>query len=352
MRLPNWVGDTVLATPALRALRRRFPRAALAVAGGAHLTSLLGGGDLFDESAALARGASRAERRANVRALAALHADLAVILPHSFRSAWEVFRAGVPSRAGYRREGRGWLLTESLRPHRIEGRIVPVPMVFQYLELVALLGASGDGAGPALPVSDGARGAAERELLRLGHRAGERLIALNPGASFGPSKVWPIAYLAEVADALQREAGTRAIILCGPGEEGLARELRSRMTTPPLDMAGAPLPLDTTKAVLERAALLITTDTGPRHIAVAVGTPALVLMGPTDPRYTHSHLGPSLVLRRDVPCGPCHLKVCPLDHRCMREILPADVLLAARHLLERCAAKPERVPAERPADRA
>lgn len=324
----------MLATPALRALRIGFPGARLIVAGGAHLIRLLDGGTLFDESIALGRAAGRA----NARALAAAGADLAVVLPHSFRSAWEIYRAGVPRRVGYRRECRGWLLTDGLVPHRVEGRIVPVPMVFQYLELVALLGCAADGDPPRLPLPEAANAAAARELERLGWDGRANLIAVNPGASFGPSKVWPVEYHAEVADTLQREPGTRVLILCGPGEEPLARELEARMKTQPLTTAGAVLSLDVAKAVLARASLLITTDTGPRHIAVAVGTPALVLMGPTDPRYTHSHLGPSIVLRREVPCGPCHLKVCPLDHRCMREIVPGEVVRGAQYLLEKCRA--------------
>ena len=107
------------------------------------------------------------------------------------------------------------------------------------------------------------------------------------------------------------------------------------MKTTPVNTADRVVPLDEAKALLERADLVITTDTGPRHMAVAVGTPTVVLMGPTDPRYTNSHLGPTIVLRRDVPCGPCHLKVCPLDHACMRRITPDDVMAAGHELLRR-----------------
>ena len=103
--------------------------------------------------------------------------------------------------------------------------------------------------------------------------------------------------------------------------------------TAPINTAEEVLPLDQAKLALERAELLITTDTGPRHIAIAVGTPAVVLMGSTDPRYTNSHLGPTIVLRRDVPCGPCHLKICPIDHRCMTGIPPSEVIEAGERLL-------------------
>lgn len=328
--LPTWVGDAVLVTPAIRALRRRFPDAELWLFGRGNLFPLLDGGGLFDGAVATAKGPGRV--RANVAAIRAIGADLAVIFPHSFRTAWEVFRAGIRHRLGYRREGRGVLLTQSLSPHRSRGRIVPVPMVYQYLELVSVLGAEGDGQGPELPVPEAVSEQATRHLSELGLEDGERLLALNPGAAFGPSKIWPLDYLARVADHF-REDGARVLILCGPGEEALARELAAKMERDVWTTADHVLPLDVTKGVLQRADLLITTDAGPRHIARAVGTPALVLMGPTDPRYTDSHLGATIVLRRDVPCGPCHLKVCPLDHRCLRSILPPEVITAAEHLL-------------------
>jgi heptosyltransferase-2 len=207
-------------------------------------------------------------------------------------------------------------------------------MVYQYLELVATLGAVGDGLGPRLAIPDEVRAGAEEDLRRLGVEDDERLIALNPGASFGESKIWPVESLARVGDHYARKPGVRVVILCGPGEEELARSLERAMTETPVNTAGAIVPLDRSKAVIQRAELLITTDTGPRHIAVSVGTPTVVLMGPTDPRYTNSHLERTIVLRRDVPCGPCHLKVCPLDHRCMTLITPDDVIEAGDRLLE------------------
>ena len=328
--LPTWVGDTVMATPALRALRRAAPDAELVVFGRPLLFGLLEGGDLFDRAVANHKGKGRV--RANVAALREIGADLAVILPHSFRTAWEVFRAGIPRRVGYRREGRGWMLTESIAPHRVRGKIVPVPMVFQYLELVALLGAVPDGDGPKLPVSEELRARGDAALRELGVDDTDRLIVLNPGASFGPSKIWPVEYLSEVADHFMRE-GAKVLILCGPGEEELGATIAELCEGPVIDTGRAVLPLDITKPVLARANLMITTDAGPRHVSVSQGTPTIVLMGPTDPRYTDSHLGESVVLRRDVPCGPCHLKVCPLDHRCLREIRPAEVIEWSERLI-------------------
>lgn len=323
-RLPNWVGDAVMVTPALRALRRAYPEAHFTVHCRPPLVQLLEGSGLFDEWIPVAKK-GRGSARANSRALAAVGADLAFVFPHSFRTAWEVYRAGVPIRMGYAREMRSWLLTHALPPHRHGRKIFPVPMVLQYLELVALVGAQGDGRGPELGIPEPVRQAGEQALIDLGVTAADRLVAFNPGASFGPSKIWPVEYVAEAADQFQ-DRGYRALILCGPGEETLANEIAAAMRTQPINTASQMLPLDQLKVALQRSDLVVTTDTGPRHLAVAMGTPTICLMGSTDHRYTNSHLGNSMILRRDVPCGPCHLKVCPIDHKCMRQILPREVV--------------------------
>ncbi|MFQ5653845.1 MAG: glycosyltransferase family 9 protein, partial [Planctomycetota bacterium] len=143
----------------------------------------------------------------------------------------------------------------------------------------------------------------------------------------------PVELLARAADLIEEREGLLGLILCGPGEESLARDLEAKRCEETPSTAAAPLPLDLLKVALERAEFLITTDTGPRHIATALGTPVVVLMGPTDPRYSASNLERTVVLRRDVPCGPCHRKACPFDHhRCLREIPPEEVAEAASRL--------------------
>lgn len=374
VRLPTWVGDAVMAVPALRALRRRFPAARIALLGGSHLEHLLAGARVHDEYLALPRG--RVGARAVIELLRPLCADLAVVLPHSFRAAWETLRAGIPVRVGYAREWRRPLLTHSLAPHRRREKIacgtrlklialaglgrlsrsawlsavrrrppvlaerrraediVPVPMVAQYLELVSVLGATADGQGPRLTVSAGARAVGEAAFATLGVGADAALLAINAGASFGGSKVYPLPQLARAVDALCESTGMRPLLLCGPGEESLAAQLEALLTTPAYSTARALLGLDAIQWAIARSRLLITTDTGPWHIANALGTPSVVLMGPTDPRYTASHLRHSIVLRELVPCGPCHLKTCPFDHhRCMTGIAPEHVVEAGHALL-------------------
>jgi len=331
VRLPNWLGDGVMAVPALRALRRRFPAAEICLLGRRLFEELLADSELHQRFLPLAGGPGKAA--ADLRGVRDLAPDFALILPHSFRSAVAPWRARVPVRIGYAREGRARLLTHALSPHHQGSAIAPVPMQYQYLELAAVLGAEGTPEDGGLGIGEAALAGADAWLSERGIGPGDAPLALNPGASFGPSKVYPPELLAEAAVRARRAGLGPLIVLCGPGEESLAREVAERIGPPVASAADAPPPLGVLKGILARSRALITTDAGPRHLATALGVPTVVLMGPTDPRFTAARLERTAILRRDVPCGPCHRKVCPLDHRCLREITPAEVVGALSDLL-------------------
>jgi len=331
VRCPNWVGDVVMATPALRALAERFPGAELTVGVRASQHGLLRGLSSIGEMVAEDRSSGLWE---SARALRQRRFDLAVILPNSLRTALAAWLARVPERIGYALNGRRWTLTRSIRPERQGRRRRPVPMPIYYLELVRLVGCERDDPRPELAVTAEEAERAEAVFNRWGLRDGDRLIGINPGASFGSSKLWYPERFAAVADAFSRQ-GRRVVLLVGPGEEPLAREIERAAAERLINTASDVLPLDLLKPVIRRLELLVTNDTGPRHIAVAFDVPAVVLMGPTDPRYTAYCLDRTRVIRFDVPCGPCHLKRCPLDHRCMKAITPDHVLAAAGEIQAR-----------------
>ena len=335
VRLPNWLGDGVMAVPALRALRRRFPVAEFVLFGRGVFEPLLSESGLYDRF--LPRGGKSSETDA-VTALRDLDADLAIIFPHSFRSALEPWRAAIPMRIGYAREGRTRLLSHSISVHRRGRDIAPVPMHYQYLELVGICGATGTPMDGDLAAGPEAEERADEWLALRGIDRRTRPLGLNPGASFGPSKIYPPELLAAAADRAVRAGHGPLLILCGPGEEGLAREVEDALQSPCASAADDPPPLDVLKGILLRLSALVTTDSGPRHLATALGVPTVVVMGPTDPRFTAARLERSAILRRDVPCGPCHERFCPLDHRCMREIAPDDVAAALDQLLATVAA--------------
>jgi heptosyltransferase-2 len=324
---PNWLGDAVMCTPALRAIKRRFPQSTLAVAGQPAICALLDG----------LPWVGRLHPLPSLRGLFSLLSaswtvnedaqDLAVVFPHSFRAALLARLARAKRRVGYNRDNRSWLLTDAPEPHRENGVVTPVYMAHEYLELVAPLGCADDGLGLEL-AADPAERAAVRERL-----AGDGpLVALAPGAAFGPAKRWPAERFAAVADALAARRGARCVLLTGPGEEETRAAVLAAVKRPLLEFPGGGIAR--LKAVLAEADLLIGNDSGPRHIAIAFGRPVICVMGPTSPRYTDSPWEKGRLLRVDVDCGPCQKPICSTDHRCMTRIAADAVVEAALPFLQ------------------
>ena len=341
IRAPNWVGDLVMATSGFRDLRRGFPGARIAVIVPRSRAGVLAGADHHDELI-IEPGRSLAAAVRLGRELGRRRFDLALIYPNSLRSAVAPFVARVPERIGYRGEFRRWLLTRSIpepeyrgRPEGPGPRRLPEPMVHRYAAILAAAGVKAGEGRPELAVSEACEERARLRRAELGIAPGERLVGLNPGASFGASKLWPVERFARAADLITARTGLRTILFVGPGEEEIARRIAELSRSGPISTASAPLDLDLLKPFVRDLALLITTDTGPRQYAVAFQVPVVAVMGPTHPGYSAAHLDETEVIRRDVPCGPCHLKVCPLDHRCMTLIEPEEVAEKALGLLEK-----------------
>jgi len=259
--------------------------------------------------------------------------DLAVVLPNSFSSALMVFLAGIGRRVGYSREGRGLMLTDPLIPIHDGSAIVPVPMVEYYLRIADSLRCPRVTITPELSVSPVARQTGEDILKRIGVDENRMTIAMVPGAAYGSSKCWKPEYFAQVADHLIEKYTCNVLIVPGPEEIDIAREIAARMQNKPCVLADPIVPLDILMAVIQCSSLVITNDTGPRHFAVAFNKPVVVIMGPTDPRYTNLNLEKTIVLRENLDCSPCHLKVCPRDHCCMTAITPDRVIEASESFL-------------------
>jgi heptosyltransferase-2 len=213
-------------------------------------------------------------------------------------------------------------------------------MTDYYLALARHLGAEVTDERPELRTTPDGEEEALRLLAAGGWREGEGLAGLGVGSSFGPSKLWTPEAFAAVGDALA-ERGMRPVLLFGPGEEPVARAVVERMKARPAVDAGSALGLAAIKSLVRRLRVLVTTDTGPRHLAVAFGVPAVVIMGPTDPAYTAAHLDRTVVLREEVDCAPyrwpCHEKDCPLEgsrrHQCMERIPASRAVEAALRLI-------------------
>lgn len=317
-----------MCTPALRALAREFPAARLTVAARSSGCDLLAGLPWITDTLPLPAKLGLADMRRAAQQLGG-RPDIAVIFPHSFRAALLARVVGAPQRVGYARGGRALLLTHRVPPHREGGRITPIYMADEYLGLARAVGGQDDGLGLELAVSPEAD-AAVRAALPEGDGP---VVAVCPGAAFGPSKCWPAERYAAVADALHAEHGARCMLLTGPGEEETRAAVLRAAKAPLIDVQGAKPSLAKLKAAIAAADLLIGNDSGPRHIAIAFQRPVICVMGPTSPRYTTSPYERGAVLRVDVPCGPCQKPICATDHRCMTAITPEQVVAAARSWL-------------------
>lgn len=333
VRLPNPLGDAVMATPALRALRAALPGTRITWAGGGTpqqaLEALPWRDDVLSLAGQLVKGARAPVRAA--RQLRRLGADAILLLPNSFSSALAARLAGIPTRVGTPLQRRGLLLTHKLSlPLGKDGRLAPRSMRAHYLDLVLPFGAQDDGQGTRVTVTPFD---AERAALRLsGVPAGALLVGVNPGAAFGPSKLYPPALLGQALKLLRARTGALPLILCGPGEEALAREVAAAAGEGCLCTAEDPPDVGTLKGLLARCRVLLTTDAGPRHLAEALGVPTVVWVGPTDPRWGEG--GRSTVLRVEgLSCLACHLPVCPIDHPCMQKLLPERIAESAERAL-------------------
>jgi heptosyltransferase-2 len=343
VRLPNPAGDVVLSTPVLRALRAALPESRITWAGRpaglALLDGLLERDDVFPLVGPFAGGGLAPWRTG--RAWRRLGADAVLCLPNSWSSALAARASGAAVRVGYARRGRGFLLTHRLlQPRDADDRLHPEPMGERYLRLAAVFGAVSDGRPARLSTTPEGERLAEARLRRAG-RAGP-FVAASPGAAFGPSKVYPPRLLAEAVARIASESGLTPLVLCGPGEEALAADVARRLPAGTVSTHDDPARWPETKSLLSRCALLVTPDAGPRHVAAALGVPAVVVMGPTHPGWTRGDEHVVTVVRReDLPCLACHRKRCPVPgHPCMETLDPAEVARAGTLRLARRPAGP------------
>jgi heptosyltransferase-2 len=262
-------------------------------------------------------------------------------MPNSFRSALIARLAGADSIAGYARDARGWLLTQKLAPRRLpDGRYMPVPAVDYYIALAEMLGAHCASRDLALPLEPQHEAAAEIILAECGSDRARPIVMLNPGASFGTSKMWSAEKYAALADMLIERRGARIIVNAAPAERPIARwVVRAMRNAPAVSFAGRDNSLGLLKALLRRCDLLVTNDTGARHLAAAAGISVVTVFGSTDPEWSRIDYPRERIVRVDVECSPCQLKLCPLPagpdyHKCLERVSPEMVLAAAEELLD------------------
>jgi heptosyltransferase-2 len=299
---PNWLGDAIMALPAIRDVRRHFSGQPLAVAARSSIAPVFRAVPGIDRIIVLERG----------RASSQLHGDVGILLPNSFRSAWMLKKAGVKERWGYRTDFRRPLLTRSVRK---PGGRVSFPEY--YANLVRQLGIETGPLTAQLKVPEATSAAALSVLQQRGWQPGRPLVGIAPGAAFGHARRWPPKRYAELAARLI-DAGVTCVILGRSDDRDAARDIGG------IDLIGQ-TDLMMLMGVVSHCHVVVANDSGAMHLAGVLGVPVVGIWGPTDERRSapvtpYNDARTVAVMSESVFCRPCFLADCPIDHRCMTRI--------------------------------
>jgi heptosyltransferase-2 len=348
IRPPNWLGDAVLALPAMVALRHHFKDASITIAATSAVAALFREDTGVNPDAVLVL--PKPEKDA-VRAIADGKFELGILFPNSFHSAWQLRRAGVPQRWGYSNIPRGWVLTRkalrsshrALRTHLRQGFGGQAPHSARqhhadfYKNLVRGLGIPCDDDAPHITTSPQALNQAQKQI-GLDSLDAARIITLAPGAAYGQAKQWPPTRVAELVARLIRDRDVVCVLVGATHDREAGRTIESWLRAnaaevlPRVKNLIGQTDLGTLVAITSSSRVCVTNDSGVMHVAAATGRPVVAMFGPTDERVTRP-LGRGDVLTADVFCRPCHLRDCPIDHRCMKRITVDQVFAAvSRHL--------------------
>ena len=328
IRATNWVGDAIMALPAIRAVRQQQPYARISILARPYVADIYRDQHVCDELIAydpkgIHRGWSGREKL--ISELRARRFHVALLLQNAFDAAWLAWRARIPERIGYARDARGLLLTKSI-PVPKAGEIPPHEK-FYYLELVRRAGwldQLHDEPHVHLEVPGVARRRALQTLLDAGARPHAVRIAIGAGASYGSAKCWPPDCFARALNALLARHDADVVFFGTPGETRVSSAIASELQRPSVNLTGktsiADLP-----ALLSQCHLFLGNDSGAMHVAAAVGLSVVAIFGPTDPDGTSPITPRATIVQQKPYCSPCFLRRCPTDHRCMTAVTPAMV---------------------------
>lgn len=335
VRMPNWLGDLVMATPVLADLRTKFPEANITVMCQANVAGLLKNDPNINEVYGFKKPNGWIHRFQHWEVIESLQRgeyDLGVLLTNSFSSAWYFWRGGVSNRIGFAGNLRSLLLSKA----------VPFPetretqhLVITYKMLLAPLDIEVSDTPPKLYVSDQERQAAVELLKKYGVDLTKNvLIGINPGAAYGSAKCWLPDRFRSVTEKLLEDPKNYVIYFGDNAGASLVDEICRDMPERVINLAGK-TNLRELLALIERCNVLLTNDSGPMHIAAALGTPLLALFGSTSDVQTGPYAKYAKVIHKHVECSPCYLRTCPIDFRCMKRIEVDEVYQQLEKLIHK-----------------
>ena len=333
--LPNWIGDVAMATPALCAIRKHYGSTARLIAvARPYVEPVLQGSHYFDEWM-IYEPHSRGKRNL-VKRLRQANVDVALLLTNSLSTAFLAWRGGARRRVGFARYWRGAFLTDQLHAPRRGHAFLPRSAVDHYLEIAQVIGCQTTSQQLELMTTALDEQSADQIWQQSEIMNAEHVVILNTGSARGSSKSWPLNAFRELALKLVRQREIAVLIICGPDERAAVADLVGQAAHPRvIGLQDWPLSIGLSKACIRRGACVVTTDSGPRHLAAAFGVPSVALFGPTDPRWSDNYHKQEMRLSQQLECAPCARSQCPLSHhRCMRDLSVQRVLAATLHQLD------------------
>jgi heptosyltransferase II len=333
VRMPNWVGDLVMAIPVLIDMRKAFPKARITALCKAPLSDLLKEESAIDELFSFKKPENQFLYREDLRniigKIEAGQYDTGVLLTNSLSSAWWFYLGNVKRRIGYSGHFRRWLLTDVVNPAAGKEH-----QVLKYKRLLSPLGIPPSQTAPRILLTDEEIAASKIHLLRRGYKEGTKIIGINPGAAFGSAKCWPPENFRNLTERLLKESDASIVFFGDSPAYQLVKDICSGLPDRVINLAGVTT-LRELACTIRDVDVLVTNDSGPMHIGAALGIPLVALFGSTDEEATGPYGQEESVINKKASCSPCFKRTCPIDFRCMREISVGEVVQRVHHLLKR-----------------
>lgn len=333
IRGTNWIGDAVMTTPAVRAIRRNFPDAHISMLAKPWVAPIFAHSPDVDQIIVYEADGRHAGIHGTIRLAKDLRKyrfDAALLLQNAIEAALMAFMAGIPKRVGFDTDARRLLLTHPVRCTRA---IKAVHQTGYYLKMLEGAGLTGGERTLVLHLAPEDRRRAGRILAATDITPQTRIVGLNPSATYGPSKQWYPERYAALGDRLHDALGATMVIFGGPSDRDLGRRISGMMRAPVVDLS-ARTRLGEAMALIERCDAFVTNDSGLMHVAAALNTPLVAIFASTNPVTTGPFSEASRVVRAPVDCSPCLKPVCPLPEMgCMQAITVDMVLDAVMDLL-------------------
>lgn len=331
VRMPNWIGDLVMATPVLADLREAFPKASITAMCKSPFSDLLKTDPAIDELFTFTKPPNeflrRQEKRDIIEKIRRGKYDVGILLTNSFSSAWLFWKGDVARRIGYRKHFRSLLLTD-----RISFPTKKMHHVDLYKHLLGALHVPHSKTAPRLFVSREEVEKSKELLYQRGYKKGKKLVGIHPGASYGSAKCWPTELYQQLANKLLEDPELYLVFFGDHTQVEMIQHIVETLPSRAINIASV-TSIRELACLIKDVSLLIASDSGPMHIAAAFQTPLIALFGSTDEKITGPYGQNQAVIRKQVFCSPCFRRVCPIDFRCMKGITVEEVLKKAKQML-------------------